>query len=332
MPRLARLRAFVVIAMPLAACTDEPGIAAPAKPDGGVDAGADAGPVPSDPDGGACAGPDCARLALAFTRFFVGDTDRGGTPLHYAWEYYGEDYDGLHSNYLLNGECLPPEALPQYAPLDGINGYDNEWGSRILPLLEPWDKTPSKTSSDALRADARRPLILLGQLGGGLAGATLRAFFTSVVEGRAEPAATTYESATFDSGTFDSGPSPSPVAIDLALGAQPFRVLVHRLRIRFELTADGRALAGQLSGAITVADLQTAVLEHVGRSAPGECGGTKLGDLAKSIANAPDVLSNGRHDPTARCDAVSFGVGFEAETVRVTGTARAPDAPAPACP
>lgn len=78
-------------------------------------------------------------MVAGASRIFVGDVDRGDNPLSYAWEYYGEDYDRLHSSYLLNGECKPPDGEPPYAPIDGLDGYDNEWGRRILPLLARWD-------------------------------------------------------------------------------------------------------------------------------------------------------------------------------------------------
>lgn len=292
------------------------------------DASAEVGASPAD--AGACL--DCSRLKLAVSRFYMGDTDRGGVPMSYAWEYFGEDLDGLHSNYTLNGECLPPADQAQYAALDGINGYDNQWGARILPLLAKWDPTPSKASDDALKAGARRPIIMLGQIGGGLAAATLRVSFTYFRDGRTEPELVAYDAATFANDTFDSGPAPVPVTIELPIGKQPVRITVQRLRVRFELTPDGKAIGGQLSGAATVADLEAAVGDHIARSAPEECGGAKLAAVVKATDTAVDVLADGRNDRTARCDAVSFGVGFDAEPVTVTGMgAAAPPVMSP-CP
>lgn len=317
----------LVVGLVLIACSDDRTPFMASTPI--VDAGADGGrqEPPSD-----AALPEGARLKLAFSRFYMGDTDRGGNAMSYAWEYYGEDFDGLHSNYTLNGECLPPPDQPAYAALDGINGYDNVWGARILPSLAKWDPSPSKASDDALKAGARRPMITLGQLGGGLTTATLHASFMYFQDGQTEPELVAYDAATFANNTFDSGPSPAPVMIELPLGPQPLRVTVQRLRVHFDLMPDGKAIGGQLSGAITVADLRAAVVDHVTRSAPSECGGPKIEDLERTIAAAVDVLADGRNDRTAQCDAISFGVGFEAAPMPVTGTRAAAAALTPPCP
>lgn len=334
---LALLPALVVLHGACGASDDRAPFAPSAS--AGPDAGplGDGSPVPSGSEAGASCtgmegGMECAKLKLAFTRFYLGDTDRGGKPLSYAWEYFGEDYDGLHSSYSLNGECKPVEGEPPYAALDGINGHDNEFGRRVLPLLEPWDPTPSKASDEALKAGVRRPIIILGQLGGGLTGAKLRAFFTYLLDGQTEPELARYEAATFENGTFDSGPSTAPLTLELPLGTQVMRVVVFRLRVRFDLSPDGKAIGGQLSGAIKVPDLQAAVRDHVGRTAPEECGGAKLEDLKKTLAKLPDVLAAGGQDGAATCDAVSFGVGFEAEPVVVTGPRSYPAALTPGCP
>jgi hypothetical protein len=311
----------------LAACSADERV--PFAPTG--DAGVDATLAPSSSDAG-CTGDACAKLKLAFTRIFVGDTDRGGNPLSYAWEYYGEDYDHLHSSYLLDGECLPADGAPPYAPLDGINGYDNVWGQRILPLLAPWDPTPSKANEDALKLPAtRRPMILLGQLGGAVGGVTLHASITYFADGKTEPTLVTYDEATFENGTFDSGPAPALVPFDLLLGARSIRLPIRRLRVHFDLSDGGKAIGGQVSGAIAIADLEAAVADHVARTSPADCASGKIETLRKSIAAAADVLADGRQDSAAHCDAISFGIGFEAAPAEVTGAIAAAPAPAGPC-
>lgn len=52
--------------------------------------------------------------------------------------------------------------------------------------------------------------------------------------------------ATFENGVFDSGPVPLLVTIELVLGAHAIFLPVQRLRVRFELTPSGKAIAGQL--------------------------------------------------------------------------------------
>lgn len=87
-----------------------------------------------------------------------------------------------------------------------------------------------------------------------------------------------------------------------------------------------------LSGSVTVLDLTTAVDVHVARTAPAECGGARLEELRTAIRRAADVLADGKQDSVRVCDAVSLGIGFDAERIDVRGVAPAVAAPGSSCP
>lgn len=295
-------------------------------------------------DAGACSGIECAKIKLGFRRIFVGDTDRGEQTRTWAWRSLGANVDGLNTGYPATEECKPEESAPQYSPYDGDEGIDNIWGERLVPLLAPWDKTPTKSANEAIARGARTPVLVLGSIEGGLVESKLDASFAFVEAGstplwngtdvRALTAASlvTYPAGTFINGIFDSGRAEGTVAIELMIGAHPLVLPVRGLRVRFELLPDHTTTGGVLSGSVSVADMTFAVLEHVTRTAPDTCGTPKLDALRVAIRQAADVLADGARDKTRRCDAISFGVGFDAAPIELRGVAAPVSSPAPVCP
>lgn len=333
---MRRAAAFVLFGF--AACAHQDDIVTPSVLDAGANAPVDAA-TPLEA-GVPCVGIECAKIKLAFRRIFIGDTDRGERPLPHAWRSFGSNIDGLFSSYTRTNECGPPDGGSPYPPIDGDDGIDNQWGQSIVPLLKRWDAAPTKAQNELVMGGGRTPLVVLGALAGGLNESKLEASFSFVETTTVKPAwdgsdvrtlaaawapAFTYRSATFANGTFDSGPADATIPIELTLGAQSITLPVRGLRVRFELRPDGSAIGGVLSGAVSVADLTTSLKMHV-----PECG--RIAEITTTILQAADVLADGKQDNARACDAVSFGVGFDAEPVEVRGVAPPVAAPSAPCP
>jgi len=333
-----------VLVLLLASCAREDDAAVVvAAPDAGAPVGADAtAPV----DAGACSGIECSKIKLAFRHVFAGETDRGERTLSYAWRSFGTNVDGIVSNYTKRDECKPPEGA-FYAPPDGDEGIDNVWGQSIVPLLAPWDATPTKSANAAIERGGRTPVLVLGAISGGIVESTLEAWFSFVEASPTTPAwngtdvrmlaaayapVVSYRAGKFANGIFDSGPAEGAVPLELALGTQSIVLPVRGLRVRFELRPDNSSSAGVLSGIVSVADMTLAAIVHVARTKPEVCSGQQLEGLRAAIRQAADVLADGARDPTRTCDAISFGMGFDAAPIELRGVAAPIAVPPTICP
>jgi hypothetical protein len=318
-----------VFAVLLLACSSD----APSKLAVVQDAGISDAAAPQ-PDAGCTSELACAPIRLAFTRLFVSDARRDETLDPGAWQSYGENLDGLVSGYYGAGtprrECMPsPMANPPDPPVDPSDGTDNVWGQTILPKLLHWDATPTKSADQWLAAGHRGPIIALGRLDGELGASSLRAFFTYIEHGAVDPVPTIYPTAHFANGTFDSGPAGGAVVLELPIGADTFVVAINNLRVKLDLGANLVASGGILAGAIYVRDLREAIITHIARLKPADCASGQLDDLLATVDRSADVLGDGTNDPSRECDAISFGAGFEASQVTVTGVSAGPAAEPP---
>jgi hypothetical protein len=99
--------------------------------------------------------------------------------------------------------------------------------------------------------------------------------------------------------------------------------------VKLDLGANLVASNGVHAGAIFTKDLHDAIVAHIARLAPADCFSGKLQDLLDTIDRSADVLGDGTTDASRECDAISFGAGFEATQIAVTGTSAGPAAEPP---
>ncbi|HVJ93385.1 MAG TPA: hypothetical protein VM580_26470, partial [Labilithrix sp.] len=95
--------------------------------------------------------------AFAVDALFVGDADRAGTASATAWKKFGYNLDGHITTVTdsnspdLKTVCKRASGAQASVHQDGDEGTDNAFGSKILPLLQPFAPAVSKTATDAIR-------------------------------------------------------------------------------------------------------------------------------------------------------------------------------------
>jgi hypothetical protein len=91
--------------------------------------------------------PSTALLTLRLDTLNLGDLDTSGAKSPSAWRSVGYDLDGLcTTNVPTTFGCRRVAPAPASVLLDGNDGIDNGFGHTILPLLEPFAPSPSKSA------------------------------------------------------------------------------------------------------------------------------------------------------------------------------------------
>lgn len=303
----------------------------------GETTGGEGGAQPPGP--GPMMAPDGeGSVALAVSRFYLGDTDRDGMPdKENGWRQYGYDLDGKISD-TGAGLCVPRKgADPGEVHGDGDDGIDNGFGKHILTLLLGVSADLGSKQNEAVAAGAYTLIFDLQQLG---AGADYNPILTRHYVGGALGSAPKFD------GT-DMWP------VDAASLADPPDILTPRLELSGHVTADtwvGRASGdailklrigtldlrisqavvtmdldaahqtaprGTLAGVVSVTDLREEFAELAGSYDPNLCGSVTLESILTQVEQAADILLDATQDPTKECDAVSIGIGFEAARVQL---------------
>jgi hypothetical protein len=368
----------LVASASIAACSSDPDVAptAPAAADAGPPDAPDA-PAPSHCDGGlicdavcvdtttddancggcgqscsggaACRGGACRTgTGFLFRQIFLGESLRDGTSSATAWRDYGDDIDGITSTVEDNGECIPRAGASAQSRVDGEGGIDNAWGKSIIPFLQPFAATPSKSVNDLVEAGAGAPMLHLTTWTGGDAsgldvgflaatntfapswdGLDVRGVRAASMNG-AEPR-TRFTDASIAAGAFLSGPVQQTALLSLPVGFGVLSLEITKVHVRMTLSGDGKsATGGVLSGVIEAEGLADALVAAFTAMSPSLCDGSTAESIRQSVLQAADIMADGTQDPTKECDGISIGLGFEAAAV-VVGDVGPPE-PAPKDP
>jgi hypothetical protein len=307
------------------------------------DTGSQLATPPSRPSGPATT--STARKVFAVRKLLLGDTDRTGKPDARGWAKIGYDLDGVHTKKDGEGSCKAPGGGRDI--IDGQNGIDNAFGSKILETLKliPDLAEPSKSLSDQIEAG----------------GFTILLDTTGLPDG-ANATATGLSAQLFAAGDFggdDDNLKPSwggsddwPVFRELLGDGQTIasgsKVKFNdayitdgrwvsggrgevRLSIAFDavsldlsireavITADygnNKLSNGTIAGIVKVQELLDGISKVVGRFSTSACPGSNLfNTITTTIQAAADIRADGAKG--GECDAISIGIGFEAEPAAV---------------
>ncbi len=303
---------------------------------------------------GAPAG-DGPGVVFALRKIFLGDTTWDGAPSPSAWKQFGYNIDGKISAKTATDLCKPAQgAAPSSIYPDGNNGIDNAHGKLLLPILQGLFQDVSAQINQNIADGGGTFLLRVDGLGGSPSAVDLAARWYGAAPTNVPPKfdgndvlLVTYESLIQPSDV-DSAKSsflgsyvnnytvvaapPTTAVVRLGAAGLQMDLTVNRAVITLESDASYSKGAGIVSGILYTEEYVEMMRQIAGSLDPGLCTGTTFESLADQIRQASDILSDGSQDPNKTCDAISFGMGFEAVAAKL-GAVAAPVPPSPKpCP
>lgn len=322
-------------------------------------------PAPSTPSGVGAppARPSAPKTAstethtFAVRKLFLGDTDRNGAPNQVAWKKYGYNVDGKSSTSASSDVCTPVEGATRERQADGESGIDNSFGKNIFNDIIV-DAAGDASSALAARLEEGGSTLIFHITGldskspstsaVGLSGIMLFGdefsltgqkptwtpsdnwpinpdFLTSTSDptsGRIR-----FPEAYTTHGTFVSGAG-SDLTFNLQISGGALSFTIRKAVVTFDYKG-GKATNGIISGILSTEELVSALRRFAGRLRESFCSATALNDLLSRVRQASDILLDGSNNPTATCDGISIGLGFEAEEIGPPQKVGAPSSAAP---
>lgn len=292
---------------------------------------------------------------FAFSKLFVGDTDRSGVTSQTAWKAYGADIDGKTTDRNSTDVCTLAAGAPKSTQTDGTSGIDNSWGENILPIfLSVGGPDLGKKINDAINAGAFTNMLKIDGLGTQTSYASLpSAFFsgaplgmapawngsdvwpvdaTSVMNGDVTKPMTLFPTASMTNRVWVSGTIAGGFKLPLALGGVTLQLPLTHSTVSMRIDATNQsAVEGIVSAVILTEDFVTALRTIAGRISTSLCQGSAFDSIAQQIRQASDIKGDGTNVAGTSCDAISIGIGFEAKRVQLGGVVTPTIAPNP-CP
>ncbi len=307
----------------------------PTPPAGPPLSGPGAPPAPPTPS----PSPSSAIRTFAVSRFFLGDTTRAGAPSTSAWKSYGYNLDGKISTKASADVCTPSPGAGNFAQVDGDLGIDNAWGARIVPILQTFQHDVSKQLTGEIDAGRFTYLLetaglsdspaqtntnVVGQLfaGGQLATsptftpadhwpALASSLATGTLSGGAK---TRFPNAYMNGGVWVDGQR-GDVRVTVAVGDKLWPFTVHHAIVSFEHPTPSHLGNGTIAGVVPAQELIASLRAIAGTVSDSLCSGTAFDSIAQQVVQAADMRADGTNGPGATCDAISIGVGFEADEI-----------------
>lgn len=310
---------------------------------------------PPAPPANAPAADASMRTVFAVRKLFLGDIDRTGKSDANAWKKFGYNLDGKVTKSGAKDVCAPAGAGPV---VDGDDGIDNAFGSRVISTLSSFLPNPSKTANDSIEAGTYTFLLdirglednpkqtntkvasqFFGALGFGMGNADLKPRWDGTdswpVSGDflvdpKNPAAgskLSFADGYVVDGLWVSGKAGNLV-LSIAIGGStvPLRMQNAFLTARRSGT---NLVEGTVAGVIPTQELISALGKVAGSINPQACPGTPLFDI---VANTLKTAADSRLDGVlgGECDAISMGIGFEAVVAQAPSKlAESPAVPPP---
>ncbi len=310
------------------------------KPDKScTDTGVTCDHPPADPGGPAAAGT--TPTVLAISKLYLGDTDKQGNPDPNAWKSLGYDIDGIVSTPHGTNHCKPVDgANPTNVKTDGNNGIDNSFGENLLPLITSLaqDVSASVNQSisdgsftvmvkmDNVDSQANQDGITAALYGGAKMGSAPVWDGTDkwpvVPEllngGNINDPKVQFAKSFVADNTWVSG-SQGDLALNLAVQGYNLTLNIGKAVITMKLAGDRKSASGGIiAGVINTEDLVSQLKKVAGSFDPSLCDGPTFESIAQQIRVASDIMSNGTNgDPSKTCDAISIGIGFDAQQVQL---------------
>lgn len=307
---------------------------------------------PAQPAGGATGDGEGAILAV--NKLFLGDTDRSGVPSNTAWKDFGYDLDGYKSNKSSTVHCQVNEGANKSAVLtDGTNGIDNSFGANIIPVITGVANDAATKINETLEEGSFTIILEVKTIGGGkdyvnlpaalYAGANLLELsgagpkwdgtdewpvFCELMNDCQDTGTTQFPDATskvqfptsyMAGGTWVSG---SKATVKLSLSIQGFSLDLDINQA--VLTADmsgappNAATNGIIAGVIEASKLVESLGKVAGSISTSLCGDSPaLQSVNQSILGSADIMKDGTQNPSANCDGISVGIGFDMKAVKL---------------
>jgi hypothetical protein len=243
---------------------------------------------------------------------------------------------------------------------DGPGGIDNSFGENIVPLLAAVAANPSATADTAiaqgnytLMFDTTGLATTAGQTATGIAGIVFPgvpfaqgpnapgslptwtkadnwpidpAYVTSSYSGTTliPPVIgrETFVGAYVVNGEFVSG-NPTSLTLTLPLAGAILVLPLLHATVTFVNAGSATVSGGIISGVVDAAVLVNNIQAIVGNISPSFCSGSTFAQVAKAIRQAADIMTDGTNMAGTPCNAISVGIGFDADEIgqpQVVGT------------
>jgi hypothetical protein len=294
------------------------------------------------------------QLNFALHQLYLGDTDYGGMPGQdtSAWAKMGYNIDGKITTTTSTNVCklnMSGGSLGQQAQLDGNGGIDNSFGENIYGVIirgvlptaaetiltdlnageftlmfdvKGLDTTTTQTAT-GLSAQA----FVGGNLENTMTTPTWEPSFNWPIIGNS-PGATLLTKSTVPfvssvqfpdayvvNGTWVSG-TPTTISLSISLSGNSLSLAINQAVITFDHSSGNHAGNGVISGVLDTADLISDIKGIAGRLSPTLCTGDTLDSVIQEITDSSDIMSNGTNPgPSVTCDAISIGLGFQADVI-----------------
>ncbi len=301
---------------------------------------------------------DGAGVVYAVSKLFLGDTDRDGTPnAATGWKQYGYDLDHAISTKDSVDLCKPAAggAPPAIYP-DGTNGIDNSFGKNILPILlglapDSSDQVNASINDGELTLvfdlhdlgpqSSYNPLLARHYLGADLGSPPA---FDGADVWPIDPASLTnpgditsaklpLPESYLTGNTWVSGPSQGTLELPLSMAGFTLPLRIHHVVITMDLAPDhATATNGTIAGVLDTEEFAQAMIDVMGAFDPSLCSGSTADSITNQLRQASDILADATQDPALECNAISIGIGFNANPILLGPIAPATPPPPDACP
>ncbi|HTJ82202.1 MAG TPA: hypothetical protein VL400_10790 [Polyangiaceae bacterium] len=311
---------------------------------GGGGGGTTAGLQPPPRPSGASAGDGTGKL-YGTTHLYIGTKTRAGAESADAWKDYGYDLDGQSTSSDFSNHCKPAGgAAPNNVFPDGNNGIDNAFGKVLLPVI----KTAAQTSTpdlegslnDSIASGSFNIMLDLANLGDGTDYDPIDAYLYAGKNGvgsaweaapeflkdptNADMTAALHSSQVHftssytNANTWVSGDK-GTVGLKLGIAGFSLDLNIRSAVITMELAADhSGATNGVIAGVLDTEELIAQLRDVLGAVDPSFCEGAAVEGILNQIRQASDIMKDGSQDPSATCDGISIGLGFDASPVTIS--------------
>jgi hypothetical protein len=279
---------------------------------------------------------------LAFHKLLLGDTTPNGTVSMTAWKQYGFDVDGKISTNASVDLCKPAAGGKASAVYpDGDNGIDNSFGKNIMPILTSLASDFSTQSNQQIATGRFTVLVHIQDLVPGQSGTFPAALYTGGYPANVSPAWQGADAWPVRADSLVNGDLSSPktlfpmstVTVDAAGGRLwqsvslgdidlqlvtagiPFVLPIRSARLAMTLSGDdAHAVSGRIGGVIDTEAFIKELAKVAGSFDPTLCPPSSTFEaIAQQVRQAQDILGDGTQDPLKTCNAISVGLGFEAD-------------------
>lgn len=302
--------------------------------------------VPGDGDG----------TVLAMNKLFLGNTDRSGVASNTAWKQFGFDIDGYKSTKTSSNHCkVYGKANPSNVKTDGVNGIDNSFGANIIPVITVASADAAQKIEQALKNGSFTLILEVKAIGGGKDYVNLPAALyagASMVDDAGDPmtpnwdgndewpvycelmqdckasgttqfpdakSTVTFPSSYMTGGTWVSGDR-GTVKLSLSLQGYALDLEINKAVITADMSGNPPTSAtnGVIAGVLEAQKLVDSIAKVGGSISTSLCGDTPaFQSVRQGILEAADIMKDGTQDPSAVCDGISVGLGFEMKAVKL---------------